>query len=172
MTQELVNNAIVLHRLSVSREDVEKADEIFFTTSELQKVLDSPVVVQKKKETVIEKIYQDAGISDKLTGFIKMMCRLGYAADMRDIFDAYYRKWDDANKVLRANLVSAAPASEELIQSAEDILAKKYPEYKVVLTKEVDESLIGGYVIKLLNKEIDRSYEGKIRQLERKLTGR
>ena len=36
----------------------------------------------------------------------------------------------------------------------------------------VDESLIGGYVVKVGYKEYDHSYEGRLRQLQRKLTGR
>lgn len=45
-------------------------------------------------------------------------------------------------------------------------------EYEISLTQRVDETLLGGYVIKTLNTEYDRSYEGKLRELERKLTRR
>ena len=44
MTQAAVNNAIVLHRLSVSREDVRRADELYSKTSELQKILTNPEI--------------------------------------------------------------------------------------------------------------------------------
>ena len=43
---------------------------------------------------------------------------------------------------------------------------------EISLTQKVDETLLGGYVIKTLNTEYDRSYEGKLRELERKLTRR
>lgn len=172
MTQEAINNAIVLYRLKIERAEVEKADEIFFIEPQLQKVLASPVVSNDKKNSIIDKVYKDAGLSKNLTGFIKMMCKLGFAVDFRDIFDAYYKYDDEANKILRASLISAEPASDELVENAKKILADKYPEYKIVLTKDVDESLLGGYVIKLQGIEIDKSYEGMLRQLERKIIGR
>lgn len=52
------------------------------------------------------------------------------------------------------------------------ILDKNYPDSEITLTQSIDESLIGGYVVKVGYKEFDHSYEGRLRQLERKLTGR
>ena len=54
MTQAAVNSAKVLYRLSVSREDVEKAEKLFFMTPQLQKVLTSPVVPAAKKYEIID----------------------------------------------------------------------------------------------------------------------
>ena len=47
-----------------------------------------------------------------------------------------------------------------------------YPDEKVVLSEETDASLLGGYVVRVGYEEYDHSYEGKLRRLERKLTGR
>ena len=48
------------------------------------------------------------------------------------------------------------------------ILDKNYPDSEITLTQSVDESLIGGYVVKVGYKEYDHSYEGRLRQLQRK----
>ncbi len=50
------------------------------------------------------------------------------------------------------------------------ILDKNYPDSEITLTQSIDASLIGGYVVKVGYKEFDHSYEGRLRQLERKLT--
>ena len=65
-----------------------------------------------------------------------------------------------------------AIATDEEAKDAKALLQSKYPEYEISLTQRVDETLLGGYVIKTLNTEYDRSYEGKLRELERKLTRR
>jgi F-type H+-transporting ATPase subunit delta len=62
--------------------------------------------------------------------------------------------------------------TDEEANDAKALLQSKYPEYEISLTQKVDETLLGGYVIKTLNTEYDRSYEGKLRELERKLTRR
>ena len=106
------------------------------------------------------------------TSFIKEMVKLGYAAEMNEIFEAYYRYWDEKNHIIRAELISAEAATDEEANDAKALLQSKYPEYEISLTQKVDETLLGGYVIKTLNTEYDRSYEGKLRELERKLTRR
>lgn len=101
-----------------------------------------------------------------------IMVKLGYAAEMNEIFEAYYRYWDEKNHIIRAELISAEAATDEEANDAKALLQSKYPEYEISLTQKVDETLLGGYVIKTLNTEYDRSYEGKLRELERKLTRR
>ena len=123
-------------------------------------------------ERRIEKIYQDAGLSKVLVNYTKMMCRLGYIGEIEDILDAFYLYWDRQNHILRAELTCAGTPQPEEEAEARKILAEKYPDCEIVLTEKEDENLLGGYIIKVHHKEYDRSYEGRLRQLERKLTGR
>ena len=152
MTQAAVNNAIVLYRLAVERRDVEEAQRVYFVTEKLAQTLANTLIPLTKKYDIIEK--------------------LGYAAEMNEIFEAYYRYWDEKNHIIRAELISAEAATDEEANDAKALLQSKYPEYEISLTQKVDETLLGGYVIKTLNTEYDRSYEGKLRELERKLTRR
>ena len=172
MTQAAVNSAIVLYRLSVERQDVEKAQELFFKTPQFAKTLENPTIPLAQKYDIIEKVFGLENTPKLMTDFMKEMCKLGNCGYMQDIFEAYYRYWDAENHIVRAELISAGPASAEEVSDAQELLQSKYPNDKISMTQRVDESLLGGYVIKTLNKEYDRSYEGRLRQLERKLTRR
>ena len=172
MTQEAINNAKVLYRLGATRQEADELRELYELTPELLKVLTSPVISIHKKDAVIEKIYQAAGLSKVLVNYTKMMCRLGYIGEIEDILDAFYLYWDRQNHILRAELTCAGTPQPEEEAEARKILAEKYPDCEIVLTEKEDENLLGGYIIKVHHKEYDRSYEGRLRQLERKLTGR
>ena len=172
MTQAAVNSAKVLYRLSVSREDVEKAEKLFFTTPQLQKVLTSPVVPAAKKYEIIDQVFALETTEDVLVRYMKIMCRIGNMTEMQDIFQYYYKYWDQMHHVVRADLIYAETPSKEEEAEAKKILDKNYPDSEITLTQSVDESLIGGYVVKVGYKEYDHSYEGRLRQLHRKLTGR
>ena len=165
MTQAAVNSAKVLYRLSVSREDVEKAEKLFFMTPQLQKVLTSPVVPAAKKYEIIDQVFALETTEDVLVRYMKTMCRIGNMTEMQDIFQYYYKYWDQMHHVVRADLIYAETPSKEEEAEAKEIL-------EITLTQSVDESLIGGYVVKVGYKEYDHSYEGRLRQLQRKLTGR
>ena len=163
MTQAAVNNAIVLYRLAVERRDVEEAQRVYFVTEKLAQTLANPLIPLTKKYDIIEKVYGFESEPKLITSFIK---------EMDEIFEAYYRYWDEKNHIIRAELISAEAATDEEANDAKALLQSKYPEYEISLTQKVDETLLGGYVIKTLNTEYDRSYEGKLRELERKLTRR
>ena len=165
MTQAAVNNAIVLHRLSVSREDVRRADELYSKTSELQKILTNPEIPLAKKYDIIDKVFALDDTKELMKNFIKEMCKLGYCDD--------YRIDDEANHILKAELISADISDEDdNAKQAQDFLKSRYPDYTIELTKTVDADLLGGYLIRAHHKEYDRSFEGRFCQLERKLTGR
>ena len=172
MTQAAVNNARVLYRLSVSREDVEKAEALFSVTPQLQKVLTSPVIPAAKKYEIIDQVFALETTPDVLVRFMKTMCRIGEMDELQDIFRCYYRYWDEMHQVVRADLVYAQAPNEEDEAAAKAILDERYPGCDIKLTQSVDESLIGGYLVKVGYKEYDHSYEGRLRQLQRKLTGR
>ena len=161
-----------LYRLSVSREDVEKAEKLFFMTPQLQKVLTSPVVPAAKKYEIIDQVFALETTEDVLVRYMKIMCRIGNMTEMQDIFQYYYKYWDQMHHVVRADLIYAETPSKEEEAEAKKILDKNYPDSEITLTQSVDESLIGGYVVKVGYKEYDHSYEGRLRQLQRKLTGR
>ncbi len=89
MTQAAVNSAKVLYRLSVSREDVEKAEKLFFMTPQLQKVLTSPVVPAAKKYEIIDQVFALETTEDVLVRYGMSMCRMGKRTEMQDSLEYY-----------------------------------------------------------------------------------
>ena len=100
MTQAAVNNAIVLYRLAVERRDVEEAQRVYFVTEKLAQTLANPLIPLTKKYDIIEKVYGFESEPKLITSFIKEMVKLGYAAEMNEIFEAYYRYWDEKEQSL------------------------------------------------------------------------
>ena len=107
-----------------------------------------------------------------LENFMKMMCRIGEIGQITDIFNCYYEYWDKMNHILHAKVIYADDKAKEEKEAIQKQLESIYPDEKVVLSEETDASLLGGYVVRVGYEEHDHSYEGKLRRLERKLTGR
>ena len=107
-----------------------------------------------------------------LENFMKMMCRIGEIGQITDIFNCYYEYWDKMNHILHAKVIYADDKAKEEKEANRKQLDSIYPDEKVVLSEETDASLLGGYVVRVGYEEYDHSYEGKLRRLERKLTGR
>ena len=167
MTQKAVNNAKVLYRLNISRSDVEEAHKIFTKAPFLLETLTNPVVSEEAKEVVLDKIARQSGMPELLENFMKMMCRIGEIGQITD-----YEYWDKMNHILHAKVIYADDKAKEEKEAIQKQLESIYPDEKVVLSEETDASLLGGYVVRVGYEEYDHSYEGKLRRLERKLTGR
>jgi len=105
MTQKAVNNAKVLYRLNVLRSDVEQAHKIFKKAPFLLETLTNPVVSEEAKEAVLDKIVRQSGLTDLLGNFMKMMCRIGEIGQITDIFNCYYKYWDERNHILHAEVI-------------------------------------------------------------------
>ena len=171
MTQKAVNNAKVLYRLNISRSDVEETHKIFTKAPFLLETLTNPVVSDEAKEVVLDKIARQSGMPELLENFMKMMCRIGEIGQITDIFNCY-EYWDKMNHILHAKVIYADDKAKEEKEAIQKQLESIYPDEKVVLSEETDASLLGGYVVRVGYEEYDHSYEGKLRRLERKLTGR
>jgi ATP synthase subunit delta 2 len=76
------------------------------------------------------------------------------------------------NKIIHAKLICTSSFTDAEKQEADNILKEKYADYKVILTQEIDDTLLGGYVLKIGNHEYDKSYKERLRQLQEKITGR
>lgn len=57
MTQEAINNGIVLYELGLDREQVEESLRVMKLVPELLELLKSPVIANNKKHAVIDDIY-------------------------------------------------------------------------------------------------------------------
>ena len=103
---------------------------------------------------------------------MKMMCRIGEIGQITDIFNCYYKYWDERNHILHAEVIYVDEETKKEKASILKQLESIYPKEEIVLSEKTDASLLGGYVVHVGYEEYDHSYEGKLRRLERKLTGR
>lgn len=172
MTQEAINNAIVLYELSIKRETVNEAKNLYDSEPALKEVLESPVVPLNKKHNIIDGIFTSDDFPKELCNFLKVMSDYGQIGELEEIFQAYYKYWDEKNNVLRAELFFPKAPEDKEIEQAKEFLAVKYPDKQTITEVKTDPDMIGGLLIRVNQEEYDWSYEGRLKQLERKLTGR
>jgi F-type H+-transporting ATPase subunit delta len=67
-----------------------------------------------------------------------------------------------------AELVTAKPVDDALRQSISQLIAKKF-NTKVDLHEQVDPSIIGGFVLRVGDQQIDASISSKLKRIKREL---
>ena len=103
-------------------------------------------------------------MKDRVTNFITLLAdekRLSLLPDIARLFQQLLREQEG---VLEADMISAYPVSEDHRESMKKALEQRF-HCKISLTFQVDETLIGGAVIRAGNWVIDGSVKGKLTKL-------
>ena len=108
-----------------------------------------------------------------MTDFLLVMIRNHNERIIPDILREYLRLEDEKAGILKAELFYTDEGDLEADKKkAEVCLEKLFPDAKFDFAVHQDKNLIGGYLVRCKNFEIDRSYKGQLRQLQNKLYGR
>lgn len=171
MTQAAMNHGIVLFELAVDREQVEKSQKILNLTPQLQLVLQSPVIEQDRKRAVLDRIFQESGIPEILIRFLKVMCEHSEMDEINDIYEAYYRYWDEKKNKKRVRCTFAGEPEPEQMRRIREFLQGKYPGKELVYEICIDPRILGGAVLLTGHEEYDWSYASRLGELGRVIAG-
>ena len=172
MTQEAINNAKVLYELTLERETKDAFKVLYDSIPKLKEFFDSPIIPLEKKHNLIDKIAEVGAYPDAFKNFLKRLCDNGQTYELEDIFQAFDEYWDEKHAILQAKIICANQPEEEKLAQVMEFLQQRYPNKEIKTKICVDETLLGGLCVRIGREEYDWSYEGRLKQLERKLTGR
>lgn len=159
MTQLSKNYAKVLYELGISGECIETAKNLC-AVKELMDALNSPIVTKKTKHRIVEKTFPK-----EMQNFMKKLCDNGSTGYLEEIFIAYESFVHSEKNTLEAKLVCVEPPSVEQRKKIEQFLIGEYHKSEVRLDVCMDNSLIGGFILKVNDDEYDWSLRGRIAQL-------
>lgn len=167
MSQRANNYARAVFELGISMDDLSAAKEIFETAPELMEALCSPAVERQAKRNVIDRLFPET-----LRNFLKLLTDNGSAGLFYDIYEAYCRLDRDARGVLSAELIYFTPPTEKQLEGIKRRIAGLWgrPEVDLKLTR--DEGLIGGFIIRAGDEELDCSIRGRLAGLSQQLIRR
>ena len=159
--------AKVLNELGISKEAVLEAGNIFEKSQELKAALVNPVITKETKHNIIDKVF-----SEEMRTFLKVVCDHEKMTIVEQIFAAYEELQNQAAGVKTVYLRYTALPSEEQKKGMESFLCRKYGAKRAYIEMKKDDSLIGGFILRVGNDEYDRSTKGRLDRLEQRLTRR
>lgn len=143
--------------------DIEKAQDLL-KTKELYKILMSPTVTVAEKKKVVEEIFPSCVC--EVVEELAVDCRLDL---MEELKEAFIAASDSKNKVARAKLYCVTPPDEKQLDGIRDFVVKEAGAGSAEIEIIKDESLLGGFIIELGNKQYDRSLKTKINDIKAKI---
>ncbi len=133
----------------------------------LMLALRSPVVRHDRKMAILEKVFKDK-VNPVSYSIFTIVTKKNREAIMYGIADEFIKLYDDAKGIVKAQIISAVPLTADLRQEFVKIVADATGK-TVELEEKTDEKLIGGYLLRVGDRQIDASIRKRLNDLKLKL---
>lgn len=149
-------------------EEATAVRQVFLDNDELIKLLNHPKIDKEDKIQVIENVFKES-VSEDITGFLEVIVKKDRHNDIFDILDYFILKVKDYKKIGVAFVSTAVEMTDSQKKDVEKKLLEttSYKEFEMNYT--VDQSLIGGMVIRIGDRVVDSSVKSKLEALSRDL---
>ncbi|WP_092921400.1 MULTISPECIES: F0F1 ATP synthase subunit delta [Romboutsia] len=151
---EETNTTASLNEELVAVVNILKSNEDFYN------VLKSPLVGKGEKKDLLDKVFQNQ-LSENLSNFLKLIIDKDRVSAIEAVQNSFKALLNEKNNVLEGTAITAVPMSQEEIKELELKLSKKYNK-NVTLENNVDESILGGVLVRLGNEEIDGTVKTRL----------
>ena len=166
--EALFELAIEKNELDSIAEQVNVLANAFAENNELIKLLSHPKISKEEKINVIESIFKGR-MSDDIVGFLVIIVEKDRGSEIEDILKLFQAKVREYKKIGVALVTSAIELSTEQKQKVEQKLLQQTAYENFEVEYKVDESLIGGMIIRIGDRVVDSSIRSKLDNLTKEL---
>lgn len=163
--KSLVDLAQEKGNLEAVKQDMEQFIGVLKANKELQAVLKNPIMKQDKKANILDALFENK-VDPSITAFFHIMVRKGRAGILYATAQEFIREYEEVKQIAHATVISATALSAKNLDALRKLIAGEL-KVEVVLKNEIDSSLIGGFIVKVGDRQVDASIAGKLTKLER-----
>ena len=148
-----------------------KNDMVFFEqvvddNSELEAILKNPIVPVDKKQGILQGIF--GGKVHAITeSFLKLVVNKGRSAILFDTAKQFVQQYNAIKGIVTAEVTSASELTEANRTEVTNLVKKELGANEVVLKEKVDPALIGGFVLKVGDRQFDASIASGLTKLKK-----
>lgn len=147
--------------------DMQLIDETVKGSKELSVLLKSPIIKSDKKQNILSSLFTDK-VSEISNAFMKIIVTKGREYLLGDIAEAFIALYKNNKGIITAELTSVVALDKSL---KEKIVQLVNPDNKPVeLIEKINKDLIGGFVVRVDDKQIDASVLRKISDLKQEFS--
>ncbi|MRX47083.1 ATP synthase F1 subunit delta [Pedobacter puniceum] len=163
--KSLIDLAIEQNALEQIKGDMQLFVDTVKASIELQTVLKNPIIPISKKNSILVALFGDK-VHATTKAFLKILIDKGRAEVLFGTSKEFLNQYNQYRNIVTAKVTSAVALSDT---AKADIIAKvkEVTGGEVILNATIDESLIGGFVLTVGDKQFDASISSKLNQLKK-----
>ena len=150
-------------------EDMQRFSQVCKENREFVLMLKNPIIKHNKKNVILKEIFGKSSHQMTLAIF-DIITRKNRESILPNIAKEFQVQYNVLSGIEEAKVTTAVKLTDALKKEIEAIVMKISSKDKVELTEVIDDSIIGGYVLKVGDRQIDDSLKSKLKALDLKFS--
>ena len=149
------------------RYDMELLLEVTTGDNQIREMLLSPIVKSKSKFQVLTSIFSDR-ISSLSLDFLNLVTRNKREECIPGMCRHYIHLYKKEKGIMQASISTASRIPESTRREIIDMVKKAF-KAEIELEEKVNKDIIGGFVLRVEDKQLDASVKGKLNKIKKEL---
>ena len=158
-------------RVDAVAKDLASLKDMISSNADMERLISSPAISRDDQNNAITAILNKAGSDDLVAKFTGLVASNGRLFALPQIIDRFLSDLATRRGEVSAEVVSAVKLDSKMQAEVKKAVSSVAGSDKVSLSMRVDETLIGGLVVRIGSRMIDTSIKTKLNRLEMTMKG-
>ena len=164
--KSLIDLSTEQNALEAIKNDMLFFEEVVDANSELEAILKNPIVPLDKKAGILNDIF-GKNVHQITNSFLKLVVNKGRSAILFDTAKQFISQYNTIKGIVTAEVKSAIALTEANKLEIVSLVKRELGANEVIIKEQVDDKLIGGFIIKVGDKQFDASISGGLHKLKK-----
>jgi F-type H+-transporting ATPase subunit delta len=155
-------------KLEEVNRDMQLFEKVGKENREFLLLLKNPIITHDKKLSILRAIFKGR-VNDLTLAMFEIIVKKQREAILFSVSKEFHNLYNIVKGIENAEVISVTPLTEQLRSRFKEIIKREFGK-EVELHEKVDKELIGGYILKVGDKQIDESIKGKLQTLKRQFS--
>lgn len=149
-------------------DDMQMFRKVVKESRDLELALKNPIIKPDRKKAILKALFTD--FSPLTQSFFDIVASKKRTDVLPSVALEFHKQYNIINNIQVARVTTAVALDEKLRSEMITLVKEISGKDKIHLEETVDASIIGGYILKVGDKQVDDSIKSKLGQLRRDLT--
>jgi len=148
-------------------EELTRLKNTLESNAEVREFLSNLQISSEGKKNAVAQIFGEK-VSTITLNWLNLVIDQGRQRRLPQIIEVFFTLAQESREKVTAEVITSVPLTEELIQRLEKELSKASKK-QVFLKPMIDESILGGVIVKIENKIIDGSIKHRLEEIKQEM---
>jgi F-type H+-transporting ATPase subunit delta len=163
--KSLMELAIERGQLEEVYQDFLHLDNLSKSNRDFELAMKNPTVSSDKKLKILKALFGKRVTTDTVMSFFEILCRKDREEVLIDIAGEFQSQYQLHNSIQVAEVTTTFPLDDNLRAEFTKIVLEISGMKEVMLVEKINPDLIGGFVLRVNDRQLDESLSSKLREL-------